>query len=195
MKKILSIFVIAASLVACSSTPAPVAREISFKDKPPIPLYVSSIDVDSSYKPPMTAPNVDHLMTPTPSQAIRTWTKDRLVAKGGSLSARVTIRDASVVETALETSKGWTGWFTSEPAYRYDGKMDVTIELVRPDGTVEAYVSAKTDRTRNVMEDTSIEAKEQIWYDMTERMALDVDAELEKQIKANFSPILTPPVS
>ncbi len=64
------------------------------------------------------------------------------------------------------------------------------IEIVRPDGYVEAYVSAKSDRSRTVLEDASATEKDNVWHELAKDMIMDINAELEKQININFAPIL-----
>lgn len=195
MKKILALFLTVGFLAACSSTPEPVDYSLSFKDQKPIELYVSDIEVVKEYKPTMAAPNVDHLFQIPPSQAASIWAKDRLAARGGAYTVRYIIRDASVTEKELPISKGITGWFKSEPSARFDGKLAVTAELVRPDGTVEAFANARAQSSREIMEDTSLEEKEQAWFEMSKEMALFAGTELEKQIQTNFVSVLGPPSS
>ncbi len=191
MKKILSLFLMIGFLSACASDEAvaPI-QEMSFKDQAPIALAVSDFQIIQEYKSPMAAPNVEHLFPTTPAKAVEIWVRDRMVAKGGQFLARVVVRDASVKDTELPYAKGWRGWFKTEETNRYDGSLSVMIEIVRPDGYVEAYVSAKSTQSRTVLEGTSASEKDRIWNDLTASMASDINRELTKQISANFGPIL-----
>lgn len=191
MKKILALFFTLSLLVACASSDAPPApQDMSFKDQKPIALAVSDFQIIQDYKSPMASPNVEHLFPITPSKAVENWVKDRLTATGGQFLARVVVRDASVKETELPYTKGWRGWFSTEEAARFDGSLSVMIEIVRPDGYVEAYVSAKSTQSRTVLENASASDKDRAWYDLTRALANDIDRELTKQIGANFGPIL-----
>ena len=192
MKRFLSLAVIVGFLAACASqnmTPAP--SELSYKDQPAIGLAVSEIQIQNDYKAPMQAPNVEHLMAISPSKAAEIWAKDRLMAKGGQFIAKVSVREASVKDTALPTTTGWRGWFVTEPTNRYDATLSVMIEIARPDGYVEAYVSAKANESRTILEDASASDKDRLWYDLTKSLGDDINMELSKQIAANFGPILT----
>lgn len=195
MQKFLSLFLLAGLLTACSTfddTPS-APKSISFADQPKIQLAVGEIAVVNEYKPAMADPNVDHLASPTPTAALQAWVKDRLAAKGSNqFNARVVIRDASITDTKLPITTGWRGWFDNQDANRFTGKMQISIEIVRPDGFVEAFVSAKAEESRTTKEDASLTDRENAWYDITQSMTKAVNAELEKQIKANFGPILTP---
>lgn len=191
MKKIIALFLTLGLLTACASNDAPPApQDMSFKDQAPIALAVSDFQIVQDYKSPMAAPNVEHMFAISPAKAVESWVKDRLSAKGGQFLARVVIRDASVKETELPYTKGWRGWFSTEEAARYDGSLSVMIEIVRPDGYVEAYVSAKSTQSRTVLENASQSDKDRVWYDLTRALANDIDRELSKQISANFGPIL-----
>jgi hypothetical protein len=195
MKKALSICLLLGLLAACTSyrQEASVPKTIGFTDLPKIQLAVSDIEVANEYKPTMADPNVDHLANPTPTAVLQSWVKDRLQAKGSNqFKARVIIRDASITDNKLPVAEGWRGWFVNEEANRYTGKMAISVEIVRPDGYVEAYVSAKAEESRTTKENARLTDKENAWFDLTQAMAQSVNAELEKQIKVNFGPILTP---
>ncbi len=190
MKKFLILILSLGFLGACASDTPPSPRDMSFANLPKINLYVSDFQIVEEYKSPMQSPHVDHLFPVPPSRSVGMWAKDRLVAKGGPLLGRIIIRDASVKETELPIAKGWRGWFKTEESHRYDGTLSVMIEIVRPDGYVEAYVSAKSDRSRTVLEDASATEKDNVWHELAKDMIMDINAELEKQININFAPIL-----
>ena len=87
---------------ACESTPPPqTLPEITFSHMQPIKLNVREIEVVSNYRPPMKAPNVEHLLRQNPEASLRRWANDRLRAVGSSGTARLVITNASIVETAL----------------------------------------------------------------------------------------------
>jgi hypothetical protein len=197
MKKILCSLLLAAFLPACTSLwpqdAATINRNLSFADMPKIALAVSDIEVVNQYKPSMAEPNVDHLASPTPTAAMQQWIADRLVAKGSTqFKARVIIREAMITDTKLDVMTGWRGWFTNEEANKYYGRIQVSIEIVRPDDVVEAYVSARADSTRTTKEDASLMDKENAWFEITSEAMGGINQELEKQIQINFAPILNP---
>lgn len=194
MKRILSAFILLTALAACSSNFPPAPAQISFKEQSQIQLAVSDIQVINNYKSPMQPPHIEHTMPTSPAKAVETWAADRLRAKGGSpLVARVVIRDASFTDTELPVKKGFSGWFNTEESNRFDGKLDVMIEIVRPDGYVEAYVTAKAAQSRTILENASAADRDRVFYEMVKQMMAEVGGELEKQIAVNFSPITTQP--
>ena len=65
-----------------------------------------------------------------PHMAVSRWVSDRLKPTGSSGHAKVTIRDASVIEESLKSVGGLRGAFTTEQSERYVGKIEVEIEAV-----------------------------------------------------------------
>jgi hypothetical protein len=91
------------------------------------------------------------------------------------------IKQASVVEVPLETSGGLVGWFKTEQSARYDGVLEVLVE-VRSDFGRQAYAGATVKRSRTVSEDISEAELRRVWYEMTEKMLHDLDRQLEDGI-------------
>src|SRR3989304_3468878 len=79
---------LALPLNACE-TPPPAQKlpEITFAHLPPIKLNVATVEVVVRYRPPMKAPNVEHLFPTPPLKALRTWAADRVKAVGRSGTA------------------------------------------------------------------------------------------------------------
>src|SRR5437667_10992455 len=94
------------ALTACSSTPPTPIAPIAYTNATPIRLNAGSIEVVDQFKPPLAAPNVDHLFVQTPAAAVRAWAQGRLRAAGQSGAIRVTIVDASVKAVALPIRTG-----------------------------------------------------------------------------------------
>ena len=178
---------IALVLVAsCSSKPV-VQRlpELNFTDRPPIYLDVAQLEIVSQYQPPGRAPNYEHLMPVSPEAAAIRWAKDRLRPVGRSGSARVIIKDAAVLRTDLRTDKGVKGMFKDEQAERYDGTLEVMVEILdNRHLPIGAEVTARAARTRSLTEDVTVNERERALFDITESMARDVDTQLDGLIRS-----------
>lgn len=178
------------ALAACENKP-PVQRlpEISFADKRAISLNVASLEIVPEYVSTGRKPNVEHLMPVSPENATVRWVKDRLKPMGaaGSGSARVVIKDAKVVEVPLKTDKGFTGLFKEEQAERYDGTLDVAIEIKDARGFTQADVVARAARTRTVPEGVSLNERDRIMHEMTEALIRDIDAQMDGLIRTYLS--------
>jgi hypothetical protein len=168
----------ALGLTACE-TPPPVQKlpELTFAHLGPLNLNVARIDVVSYYRPPLQAPNVEHLFPTPPLKAVRRWAGDRLKAVGKSGTAKLIIRKASAVETPLEMKKGLKAAFTKQQSYRYDLDLEATLEL--PGG---GRATARSTRFTTVREDASINERNRIWLDLTENLIRDFDREMKKNL-------------
>ncbi|MDG5496878.1 hypothetical protein [Niveispirillum sp. BGYR6] len=164
------------------------ALDLSMKD--PITLDVASIEVESEYVAPMKEPNVDHLITITPSDAVRLWASQRLKAGGSQGRARVVIRDASVREKELPRTTGIKGWFTKDQSEEYDGRLQVDIIVEGSARGFSGSVSATVTRSTSVREDVSLAERDKTMLAMVKEMAADLDRQMEPAIKSNLFPVV-----
>jgi len=173
------------SLMACEATvPSRTFPELTYRHLGQIELQVGNVETVSSYKSPLAAPNVDHLFPTPPVDALDSWSADRLMASGTEGIARFTILDASVRETSLEKQKGLKGAFTKDQSERYDGALEATLEIIDNNGGSKGFASAKVSRSISVREDATVNDREQAWFDLTEALMKDFNAELEKNISS-----------
>ena len=166
---------------------APSYPEIRFADKPPILLDVARIDIVDAYRPPLKAPNVEHLFPVRPSQAARQWARDRLRAGGTTGRAEVAIRDASATETALERTHGVRGAFTTDQAERYDAAITISVHVLDSLGKELANASATARYSRTVAEDVTLNERERVWHRMTTAMMHALDKALEGEMKKSLA--------
>jgi len=174
----------ALALVACDSKP-PVQRlpEISFADKAPIVLDVGQLEIVSEYQSPARSPNYEHLMPVSPEAAMIRWAKERLKPMGRAGFARVVIKDASVVKSDLRTDKGLTGMFKEEQAERYDGKLDVEVQILDARHMQQANVTARATRVRSLAEGVTVNERDKALHEITELMITDIDSQLDGLIR------------
>jgi len=150
-------------------------------------LDVAKLETMSSYTPPMSAPNVDHLFHTSPAGALGRWAKDRLRAVGKNGFARFTIIEASVTETQLDMKKGIIGAFTKDQSERYDAVLEAKLEIFDDSDLSVGFARAKATRSVTVREDSSVNQREQAWFHLTEELVRDIDAELQKNISMYLS--------
>lgn len=178
---ILAFGILALGLAACE-TPPPLQKlpELTFAHLGPLKLNVAKIDIVSKYRSPLKAPNVEHLFPTPPQKALRTWARDRLRAVGRSGTARLVIHKASAVETALEMKTGLKAAFTKQQSRRYDVIVDATLEISTPEGRGSA--TAQASRFSTLREDATINDRNKMWFDLTENLMRDFNAEMEKKL-------------
>jgi len=183
-------FAMAALLVvgACENKP-PVQKlpEISFADKAPIKLDVAQLEIDSEYRSPARLPNYEHLMPVSPEAATIRWAKDRLKPLGRTGFARVVIKDARVIQTQLKTDTGLTGMFKEEQGERYEGTLDVAIQILDQRHLPVADIVTRATRSRTVPKDVTVNERDRILYEITESLIKDVDAQADGLIRSYFA--------
>ena len=177
--------VLSLGLAACD-TPVQLQKlpELTFAHLQPMKLDVARIEVVSQYRPPLRAPNVEHLFPTPPLKAMKQWAKDRLRAVGRSGSATLIITTASAIETALPVQTGFKATFTKQQTKRYDLTVEARLEVSSPNrrGNTTAHAS----RFSTVREDASINDREKIWFDLTEALVHDFDKAMEKNVRQHL---------
>lgn len=178
----------AALALAGCATDTPIAGpvpEVGFQHLSTIRLNVSTVQVHRAYKSPLKAPNAEHRFPTPPAQAMMNWAKVRLRGVGGPESgaiATLVIEDASVIETKLEKTKGIKGLFTYEPTERYDATATARLMISNGENGASGEVRATATRSAEVRENATLAEREQAWFDMTEALMSDFNAQMEKQI-------------
>ncbi len=172
-------------LAACE-TPVQVQKlpDLTFAHLAPIKLNVAKIEVVSQYRPPMQAPNVEHLFPTPPIKALKQWAKDRLRAVGRSGTARLVITDASAIEAPLQKKTGFSATFTKQQSQRYNLSVEARLEV--SNGNSRGHTTAYATRFSTIREDASINTRERLWFDLTEAILGDFDAVMEKNMRQNL---------
>jgi hypothetical protein len=191
IRSLLSLAAAAVLLAACQSGPGrPVYPELSYAHLAPIPLNVADIQVERVYASPGTKPNVEQLFPVRPADAAERWARDRLRAVGAEGVAVVKILNASVVEVPLPRTSGLRGALTTDQSERYDGVLEVEIDVSSRSRGTSAMVKSRAQRSRSVAEDVTLNEREKVWFEMTEALMNDLNASLERQIYDNFGNFL-----
>ena len=187
-------FVLFSMILAIAACETPIPRrdfpEMTFTHLPSISLDVATIDIIQLFDPPLKPPHVEHEMPIQPHMAVSRWVSDRLKPTSSSGHAKVTIRDASVIEERLKSVGGVRGAFTTEQSERYVGKIEVEIKAVGGRGLRAASAVARTQRSRTIAEDASLRQRESFWFELTERMMQDFDRTFEAQIRQHLTAFL-----
>jgi hypothetical protein len=171
-------------LAACEAPPSPPTYPtITYLDRQPIALDVANVEVRQAYKPPLTAPNVEHRLPVSLSEAIARWASDRLRPVGASGTAVFTVTDASVVEERLPTKKGVTGLFTTDQAARYNGRVAAKLEVTQGGGLSSGFAEANALRSHTVPEDITLAERDRAFYRLEEALAKDFDREMELVVR------------
>lgn len=176
------------ALAACETKPVvQKLPEISFADRVPFRLDVGQLEIVPEYVSPGKRPNIEHLMPVSPENATVRWAQDRLRPVGRTGYARVVIRDARVVEVPLQTDKSFSGMFKDEQAVRFDGSLDVAIQILDERHLPVADVVARATRTKSVAEGASLNDRDRVLYEITDSMIRDIDTQMDGLIRTYLS--------
>ena len=179
------------TLTACvTAGPQPSYPEITFSHLPHIELKVAEIVYEPRYQPPIAAPNIGHEFPTPPAKAVECWISDRLKAVGTVGQAKIVIRRATGTETKLKVTKGLTGAFITDQAWRYDAHVEVAIEAVDPNRKITAQASAAAQQSRTMPEDASLSEREDIWFALTETVMRKFDTAFEAQIRKDLAKLI-----
>jgi len=175
---------VALVLAACQ-TPPPVQRlpDLTYGHLDRLNLDAAAIEVVSEYRSPMKEPNVEHFFPTSPQTALERWAADRLDAAGRQGIARFVIKDARGTATPLAIDKGLTGAFKKEQSVRYEASIEALLEIVDERGFRKGFASARVSRTRTLGEDATLNERDKTWFDLTEAVMRDFNAEMEKNIR------------
>ena len=178
-------------VAACAPPLAPPQfPELSYGHLGAIRLDVARYEIVVEYDPPLAAPNVEHTFPTTPAAAAERWAQDRIRAVGDTGWARFIVREAGVTETDLDPQDGLRGAFTEEQSERYEGVLDVVLEIRSDRGFRDAYVEARSTRTRTVSEDITVNDRRRVFFELTEGLMADVSAQLEDRIREHLAKYL-----
>ncbi len=185
MRRFSAILVVAVALTACETPdPAPQYPDITFGHLAPIKLDVGAVDYIQAYVPLAKSPNVEHLFPIRISQVARRWADERIEPVGViSRIARITLLNATVIGSALETTPGVKGAFTIDQAARYDATVEILIEIINSQGVVEGRARAIAQRATTAPENITLNDRDQLWFELTEAVMADLDREMEATIK------------
>lgn len=174
-------------LAACSTQPAPKYPELTYNHMPKIILGVAEIQVVSEAIQTSGATHVEAQMPVSPETALRAWARDRLQANGVSGVAKFIIEKASVTETDLKKTKGLKGLVTKDQSQRYDSKIRATIKLEGVPRVTQAFAQAEVSRSQSIVEDATINDREQLWFTLTEATMKDFDPIMSASIRKHLA--------
>ena len=181
---VLCVLAVAACTQGTAPKPAPV---LSFADKAAIQLDVAQLEIRPEYVSPGRSPNIEHIMPLSPEAGVVRWAQDRLKPMGRTGYARVVIQDAKVVEVPLPVEDGFKGMFKKQQSERYDGSLDVAVQILDERHFPIADVVARATRSRSVPEGISLNERDQVLFEITESLVRDVDSQIDGLIRSYLS--------
>lgn len=180
------VWIVAAALLlaACSDAPPPTRfPQLTYAHLGAFALDVSEIEIVDGFRPTLRPPNIEHLVPVAPAKAARQWARDRLKSTGSSGRRAVfTIDNGAVTATPLKRQSGLRGALTVDQSERYDAVIAVRLEVFEANGRRGAVAKATAQRSRSVPENITLDARDKVWFSITETLTNDLNAELERSI-------------
>jgi hypothetical protein len=165
---------------------------LDFGDRPPLRFAVGAVDIRSAYEAKGAPPFVDHTFALTPEAATRQLLEHRLQAAGGPGRLQAVIVDAAVTEQKLETLGGIKGYFTTEPAARFEGRLKVRVDHLDDAGNIQGSISTAATRTKALPEDIGYAERQRLGYELIQDLIKDLDAGLATNLHETFADLLRP---
>ncbi|QEX15327.1 hypothetical protein FRZ44_06100 [Hypericibacter terrae] len=182
------VLVLAGGLLAACDTPPhrDPFPQLTYAHLGPINLDVAQIAIVDAYQPPMADPHVEQDFPTPPAAAARQWAQDRLKAVGSDGVAKYTITDGSAIDVPLPRTTGLDGMITQDQSDRYDVTVTVRLDLENRMGNHRGSITATAKRSETAAEDMTLNEREKLWFEMTDQLMKQLNAELEKQIGRNL---------
>ena len=180
------IVVFLAGLALPAAAQEPIA--LALPDRPPVMVDATALDIRNTDASPTTYPYVTSRSPVTYDQAIKAWAAQRFKLTGGSVNTlRVTMRQGSIVEKLLPTTKGIKGWFTKDQNAEYTATLSVDVAIVDPTGQVLTTVDSKSFATETIREDATSADRTNTWLGLVRKTFDTLDGDLVTRMRTTMT--------
>ncbi len=184
------------ALSACQNAPIrPAPPPVGFTSFGPIVVNAAKIDFIDASRPAGGGVHAEQRAATPPVEAMRRWTSERLQPVGRAGVVRVTVRDASIIETPLQkTTSGLRGYFTNDQALRYEGRLEVEVSGEAPTadgGSFRGSTKATATHSSTVAENASLQDREATISALSRSLAEEINARLDAGIRKNLATMVT----
>jgi len=78
--------------------------------------------------------------------------------------------------------------FTTDQTERYTGELEISVSLANNRG--QAMVRANARKIRTIAEDATLADREKLWFEMVEKLAREVDDQMDIEIHGHLGNFL-----
>jgi DNA-binding protein YbaB len=171
-------------LSACEEAPKYDFSGPSFAGQKQIELDVQNISVDNDYQPNAAEQSLLRYFPVTPTQAVESWSRERLWAVGDTQRAVVHIIDASVKRVPKADN-------SKSELDKYHAHMAVEVNIYGDEKASRiASVNAEVQMDREIFNDASENAHRDFFAKMTRDMMNELDKNLTSSMNIYFQPFM-----
>lgn len=167
--------------------------EITFAEAP-LRLAVGRIESENRYRPPLTAPNVEHLFPVSLAGNARRWGETRLNAAAGlkdpadgERMARFTVERAEAVAVAAAGAVAWAG-AGAEGLVR--ARATTRLEIITPPGQSLGSATADVMVEATIPPNLAPEARMDAQQALTQALLARLDAAMTAAVRARLGAFL-----
>jgi hypothetical protein len=158
-------------------------------DLPEIRLDVAEVESISVYAPPRAEPNIEHRLAFPPHVAIAAWAKSHLRPVGRRFRATLSVLDASVARRKVKPeTASFRDWFRRQPDERYDGRIELRLDIKDDAGQVRATATAVARHSRFLMDDHKDGDRDRHLEALSDELTAAALRELARQVETRFGP-------
>ncbi len=180
------IFISLLAISGCLATaPNQMLPKLTYLHMAPLNFAVEKVEIDNRYKAPNDPAYIENWFPTSPEIAIRSWAKERFkhVGNEGSGTLLIIINQASVRKYNLSLDTSLKGMFTKQQSNRYEVNIDVAIKLIDRKGNQMGFSAAQVTRSITTREDISLNDRDRLWLEVTEKTMEDFNREIDANIR------------
>jgi len=179
----------ALALAACGSDMSTLETAGASADqKPKLELNVARLQIATGYEAPEGATHVEDELAVPLHQRVLTWADARLAPRGREGVARITVTDASIVETRLTEDAGISAPMRAPQTIRFTATLAATFEAVDEGGKRTGYTQARAELSRTMSAHESAAARRQVLDMLADAVLEKFDQEMETSLRAYAGP-------
>jgi hypothetical protein len=148
--------------------------------KMPISFDVAKISVSCTFHPTETAPNVEHLVTPSFPEVAQQWAEKILTASGAQGQINVVIEEASITAFPVAEPRGFWVSILSSSKVQYTARCVIRLETRKTAHASPSAYCVQASVNKVTEQNVSAEKRDVVLRDMMQSTLECLRAELLK---------------
>ena len=149
----------------------------------PVRLGVAAVDVINAYTPAAGGQHIGHLLPRSPAERLEEWAESRLIPGDNRGNLLVTITRASLTEEALDSSGGFSSFFTNEQSRLVRVEFEGVFQFSHPEGGRSMTITVRTAHEHSIAESASTSEADEIRTGVVTEGLARLDQEFRRQLR------------